>query len=59
MWNSTKPTGETLTMSIAFTAAYSEENPSSKDTKCNLNMQKWVKENLSTWGTCRTYPEGS
>ena len=40
------------------TTAGIEENPSSEDTKRSLNLQKWVKHTLSTWGTRRTYPEG-
>ena len=58
MWNSTEPTGAALTTSIVLTAAGNEQNPSSKDTKRNRILQKWVKHTLSTWGTRRTYPEG-
>ena len=38
MWNGTEHTGVALTTSVVFTAANSEENPSSKDTKGNLNL---------------------
>ena len=58
MWNSTEPTGAALTTSTVFTAAGSEQNPNSKDTKRNRILQKWVKHTLSTWGTRRTYPKG-
>ena len=58
MWNSTEPTGVALTKSTAFTIAGSEWNTSSKDTKHNRILQKWVKHTLSTWGTRRTYLEG-
>ena len=49
MWNSTEPTGATLTTSTMLTAAGNEWNPSSKDTKRNRILQKWVKYTLSTW----------
>ena len=58
MWNSTEPTGAALTKSTAFTNADSGLSPSGEDTTRNLNLQKWVKHTLSTWGTRRTYPEG-
>ena len=48
MWNSTETTGAALTKSTVLTAAGNERNPSSKDTKHNRILQKWVKHVLST-----------